>query len=434
VFTLPNFYLCQLPVLFLAAWANLFAQPVALSGVLVDEAAYFDGNEKSLYNPQNHLLDLFDRSNVLAADVNIGVNFTSWLGLRSSLQTGIESTRDTRSRLTLRELFLKLSPAGALDFTLGRAILKWGTGYAYNPTGVIEPRRDPSDPSDRLRRYRGLDLAQADLYFRASSLTLVYLNTLNTDGEWQLANDHRLGLRLYTLFHGFDVSLIGFWEKHRRGKVGFNFTKVLGEALEIHGEFLGQSGSDAPQHLIATVNAPDTLFRFPPFAPLHEHKRRLFGKYLAGFQYTFGINVNLALEYFHNDEGLSGEDWQRFLDYLIFANRQLSNPKWISPQGNLAAANLLWSTSVISATGSTQDYLFARLYFPDLLATQVSGELIVLENLHDASAVVIPTLSVYLGHEISAYLRWSGFLGKHQSEFGGLLYGSLTNIGMSWKF
>jgi hypothetical protein len=346
----------------------------------------------------------------------------------------LENERETRARLTLRELFFKCSPMSTLDFTLGRAILKWGTGYAYNPTGVIEPRRHPSDPSDRLRQFRGLDLAQVDFYFRASSLTSVYLNPLQTGDKWQLANGHRLAMRLSTLFRGFDVSLIGFWEKSRRGKIGFNFTKVLGEALEIHGEFLGQRGSEAPQHLIITTNKPDTLFRFPPFAPLHEHKHRLFGKYLAGFQYTFGGETNLAVEYFHNDDGLSDGDWQRFLDYLLFANRQLSNPRWNSPQGNLAAANLLWATGVLSTTGSTRDYLFVRLYSSGLASTRISGELNVLENLHDASVVVIPTLSVYLGREISAYLRWSGFFGKRESEFGGLLYRSVTNIGMSWKF
>jgi len=424
----------QILLLSLAACANLFAQPVELSGVVFDEATYLDRNQASLYNPHNRLLNLHDRNNVLAAEVNAGLHLPSWLALRSTLQMRLENERDTRSRLTLRELFFKFSPTSALDFTSGRAILKWGTGYAYNPTGVIEPRRHPSDPSDRLRQFRGLDLAQADFYFRASSLTLVYLNTLQTGGKWQLANDHRLAMRLSTLFHGFDVSLIGFWEKSRRGKIGLNFTKVLGAALEVHGEFLGQRGSEAPQHLIITANAPDTLFRFPPFAPLHEHKRRLFGKYLAGLQYTFGGKTNLAVEYFHNDEGLSGGDWQRFLDYLVFANRQLSNPKWLGPQGHLAAANLLWSTGVFSTTGSTRDYLFVRFYSSGLASTRISGELSALKNLHEASAVVIPTLSVYLGHEISAYLRWSGFFGKRESEFGGLLHRSVTNVGMSWKF
>jgi hypothetical protein len=431
--TLMQHFFRLLPILLIAC-ANLFAQPVELSGVVFDEATYIDRNNESLYNPQNRLLNLHDRRNVLAAEIYAGLHLTSWLALRSTLQTRLENERDTQSRLALRELFFKFSPTSTIDLTLGRTILKWGTGYAYNPTGVIEPRRNPSDPSDRLRQFRGLDLAQADFYFRASSLTLVYLNTLQTSGKWQLTNDHRLAMRLSTLFRGFDVSLIGFWEKSRRGKIGLNFTKVLDAALEIHGEFLGQRGSEAPQHLIITANAPDTLFRLPPFAPLHEHKRRLFGKYLAGFQYTFGGKANLAVEYFHNDDGLSGRDWQRFLGYLVFANRQLSNPRWNSPQGNLAAANLLWSTGVLSTTGSTHDYLFVRLYSSDLATTRISGELNALENLHDASAVVIPTLAVYLGREISAYLRWSGFFGKHESEFGGLLYRSATNIGMSWKF
>lgn len=423
-----------LPLLALAVWANLGAQSLKLNGVLFNEAAYFTVNQASLYNPQNRLLHLHDRRNVGAADLNGSLLLTTWLGLQSTWQTRLESARSTTAQLLLRELFVKLAPASAVDLTCGRAILKWGTGYAYNPTGVIEPRRNPSDTSDRLRRFRGLDLAQADFYFRASSLTLVYLNTLQTGNRWRFANDHRLALRLSTLVQGFDLALIGFWEKRRRGKLGCNFTKVLGAALEIHGEFLGTRDPATPQHLITTVHTPDTLFHVYPFAPRRASHRRWFGQYLAGGQYTFGGKVNLVMEYFHNGEGLSGEQWQRFLDYLRFANRRLSDPRWNGAHGNLAAANLLWATGALSATGSTRDYLFVRLYAADLVATRISGELNALQNLHDASAVVIPALSVYLGHEISAYLRWSGFWGKHESEFGGLLYRHVTNAGLSWKF
>ncbi len=416
----------------LAAALPLWAQALRVNGVLFHETAYCDRREESLYNPQNRLLQLEDRSHLVAAEVNAGIHLVRGLALRSFVQARLQSERDTQPHLFLRELALRLSPARVFDLTIGRTILKWGTGYAFNPTGVIEPPRNPADPSDRLHRFRGLDLAQADFYFAAGTATVVYLNTLNDHGAWRMKNDHRLAVRLNTLVQGFDVALIGFWGKHQRGRFGCNFTKVIGGALEIHGEFLGQRGSATPQHLIATVDAPDTLFRFPPYAPLFEH--RFNGKYLAGFQYTLAGGVNLAMEYFHNDEGMNGDDWQRFLDYLLFANRELSNSRWNSPAGNLAAANLLWSTGVLSATGSTRDYLFGRCYFPEIFSRRVSGEFIALRNLHDGSTVVIPALSVYLGHEVSVSLRWNGFLGHRESEYGESLYRSVTSLGLSWKF
>jgi hypothetical protein len=416
----------------LTAATPVWAQALKVSGILFQETAYFDRHEESLYNPQNRLLHLEDRSHLFATDVHTRLHLASWLALRSFVQASAQIDRNTQSSLFLRELVLKLSPARALDLSLGRTILKWGVGYAFNPTGVVEPRRIPSDPSDRLRRFRGLDLAQADFYCATGTVTVVYLNTLNANGRWQMANDHRLAVRLNTLVQGFDVALIGFWEKRQTGSIGGTVTKVIGGALEIHGEFLGRRGSATPQHLIATVDAPDTLFHFPPYAPLPEH--RLYGKYLAGFQYTLGSGINLAFEYFHNDEGMRGDDWQRFLDYLLFANRELSNPRWNGPAGNLAAANLMWAAGALSATGSTRDYLFARAYFPEIFLRRISGELMTLRNLDDGSTVIIPALSIYLGHEISASLRWSGFLGRRESEYGGSLYRSVTNIGLSWKF
>jgi hypothetical protein len=94
----------------------------------------------------------------------------------------------------------------------------------------------------------------------------------------------------------------------------------------------------------------------------------------------------------------------------------------------------LWSTGVLSATASARDYLFGRCYLPKIFWRHTSGEFIALRNLHDGSMVVVPAVSIYLGHEVSASLRWHGFLGRSQSEYGGSLYRSVTNIGLLWKF
>lgn len=409
------------------------AQQIKLSGVALDEATYYSINQHSLYNPNNTLLDLYDRSNVVTVEVNADANFSSASALRSSVQGTAWSERKTKREVLLREFYFSMSPIADVEITVGRRILKWGTGYAYNPSGVIEPRRNPSDPADRLRRYRGLDLLQMDWFRGASSLTLVYLNTLHTDGKWRFAKDHRVAARVSTLWRGFDVALIGFWEKNRHPKFGANFTKVIGEALEIHGEFLGQRGREGFVHLITQAVSPDTIFRAYPFIDDGDAKK-FFGKYLIGFQYTFGNCCNLAMEYYHNDAAMDGDDWRRFLDYLLFANDELDDSRWIGPQGNLAAANLLWSTQVLRTTGSVRDYVFARLYVPTIFTDRLSGEIITVENLHDFSNALIPTLSFYLGQQMSAYVRWSGYLGTQRSEFGGLLEKYTIHLGLSFKF
>lgn len=409
------------------------AQQLKLSGVALDEAAYHAINQRSLYNPKNALLDLYDRSNLMTLELNADADFSSTMALRSSVQGTLKSERQTERDALLRELYFSLSLISDLEIVAGRRILKWGTGYAYNPSGVVEPHRDPADPTDRLRRYRGLDLLQVDWFRGASALTLVYLNTLDTGGQWHFAGDHRLAARLSTLWRGFDVALIGFWERTRHAKMGANFTKVFGDALEIHGEFLGQQGRDELVHLISQVASPDTIFRSYPFASGRDASE-FFAKFLVGFQYTFRNDYNLAMEYYHNGQGMESGDWQRFLNYLSFANSQLDDPRWIGSQGNLAAANLLWSTGALSPTGSTRDYGFARLYAPRIASDRLSADIIAVMNLQDCSMVLIPSSSFYLGRQVSAYLRWSGYVGRRQSEFGGLLEKYSIHLGLSFKF
>ena len=44
---------------------------------------------------------------------------------------------------------MQLNPKPWLDLTVGRVIEKWGTGYAWNPTAFIGPKKNPADPNDR---------------------------------------------------------------------------------------------------------------------------------------------------------------------------------------------------------------------------------------------------------------------------------------------
>ena len=67
----------------------------------------------------------------------------------AALDAALEPYTGTRTQLRVKEAYGGLS-AGDFDFMLGRRIVRWGTGYAFSPAGVLDPPRDPTNPTDRL--------------------------------------------------------------------------------------------------------------------------------------------------------------------------------------------------------------------------------------------------------------------------------------------
>lgn len=160
------------------------------------------------------------------------------------------------------EGFLQLNPKPWLDITLGRVIEKWGTGYAWNPTAFISPKKNPSDPSDHLSANRGVDMVRTGVFVGGTSVALYAL-------------DHgAVAARAYRLVGGTDVSL-NFRRDGAGTQQGVSAARVFGGALELHGE-------------VSRRHA------------------------LAGGQYTFKSNINVVLELYHGGDGLDAGAWRAF--------------------------------------------------------------------------------------------------------------------------
>lgn len=169
-------------------------------------------------------------------------------------------------KVDIGEAFVQLNPRPWLDITLGRVIEKWGTGYAWNPTAFVSPKKNPADPSDRRSANRGVDMIRTDLFIRGTNVSLYAL-------------EHgAVAARVYRLVGGTDVSL-HFRRDGTGTEQGISAARVFGDALELHGE-------------IARRHA------------------------LAGGQYTFKNNVNLVVELYHGGDGL---DANAFRDFRIAA-------------------------------------------------------------------------------------------------------------------
>lgn len=146
---------------------------------------------------------------------------------------------ETHGQLRVKEAWAGLT-AGDFDFSVGKKILRWGTGYAFTPTGVLDPPRVATDPTDRLNLNEGREMVAADWVHGRHAITAAWA----TAGlfEHNPAMRDTVAVRYNTLLKGFDTALVFAHDRGRRSFYGVNFTRVVGEAIEIHGEFAHRDG------------------------------------------------------------------------------------------------------------------------------------------------------------------------------------------------
>jgi hypothetical protein len=140
----------------------------------------------------------------------------------------------THEQVRVRETYFGLT-AGGLDLTIGKRLLRWGTGYAFTATGVLDPPRFATDPTDRLSLNQGREMVKADWIVGKHDFTVAWASA-------GLLDSHLPGMRETAVFRynvlvdGFDTSVIVAHDRGGTTFTGANFTRVVGDSVELHGE------------------------------------------------------------------------------------------------------------------------------------------------------------------------------------------------------
>jgi hypothetical protein len=319
---------------------------------------------------------------------------------------------------TLHELSIDVPITEQIDLLAGKKILKWGTGYAFNPTGVVEPQRLPSDPSDRLNANEGRKLVSISALSGQSSLTIVYLNDVKFSTDAVHWANTEWALRASTYVSGLDLAFIGHWRQHDRGELGVNSAYVIGERLELHAEALASRGTSEMYHASLFDNATDSLYTAPPYRTAYGSSSVMFWKTLIGGQYTFDNGVNIVLEYYHNGEGLSRDEWDRWMTFVRAHDAMREGSTVVPTQAlPLLRVNLLWALQTLASRGTMREYVFVRGAYTQ---GAWSGEVLGLVNAVDKSSVVVTSLSYKFSPVVTTYMRGTIFSGRDGTEYGSM--------------
>ena len=306
--------------------------------------------------------------------------------------------------IDLSEGYLSLKPTPRFTLNVGKEVVPWGKGYAFNPVAFVSRPKDPENPTEALK---GFYVVTADLIrsFKGPLKTLAFTpalipvtETVNDDfGEPSHLN---VAGKLYLLLWDTDLDLVFFTGASRTTRYGFDFARNITPNFEIHGELAW----------ITDFEKKSIGIQGNQFTEETDVMQALFGiRYLTANEITF------IIEYFHNGGGIDQEDAENFYQfvdraadiYLSTGDRSLLTQAGQLSQGTLATDKPM------------RDYLYFRaswkepydiLYFTPAVTSIV--------NLTDQSFSLAPEILYVPKTNLEFRLRGTLLTGDNQTEYG----------------
>ncbi len=321
--------------------------------------------------------------------------------------------------VSINELYLFHEFIPQLNVVLGKKRVVWGPGLALNPTDLLNPRRDPTDPT--LQR-SGSWLAEIEAPFETMTFSLLFAPTqlsaasgiptaFVTYPGWNKVDDlahFQLAARWYLLVKDADVNVMAFYGNSSidafrdKFRVGLTFSRYFFTDYELHAEALIQQGSARqtidPDCVASTVGALTCVKAGTAVLQttrLNDHA--FLPKLLVGTKRQFSDDSLISLEYLYQADGWDRAQFQAFANglSLLDEGRRAGLPVNRIP----GASSLLGQSSStdglparVSFDPRGQHYLFLTFQKPRIF-DDFTASVVVIANLTDLSTIWTPSLA-----------------------------------------
>ncbi|WP_224361155.1 hypothetical protein [Hyalangium versicolor] len=357
-----------------------------------------------------------------------------------------------RPFVSLSELYLSHEVVPALHLLAGKKRILWGSGWAYNPTDLLNPPKDPTDPSSQrvgaymvrvevpLEKYTFTFVASPAVLEQESGLPrslLVYPDWDRRDREAH----YLLAARAYALVANADLNLMLFQSNlygdafEDKTRLGFSFSRYFFDDYELHLEALVGRGSARSYPTPGCLDdAPAAAACFLEGKPLISTRRldekRLRPHILVGTRYQFTDESLLSVEYLYQADGLKRSEFQSVVNGLSL----LSTASELGFDTSQVLGQLLGGTEAglplrFRFVPISRHYAFVTFQKPKIRDDfTVSASLIA--NLGDLSGMLAPSVAwsttEWLTLTLSGFVPFSGpsslaatvpSTGEHISEF-----------------
>lgn len=144
-------------------------------------------------------------------------------------------------QIALFEVFGSVKPTLFFHLDIGKKRLKWGKGYAWNPSAFLDKPKDPNDPELALEGFTVISLDYTRSFrgpLKTLSLTSVLLPVFDgVNTKFSEQEGFSFGGKIYMLFFDTDIDLMFLTGGSVPGRFGLDFSRNITSNLEVHGEF-----------------------------------------------------------------------------------------------------------------------------------------------------------------------------------------------------
>lgn len=320
-----------------------------------------------------------------------------------------------RPLISINELYALYEVAPWLNFMLGKKRIVWGPGQAFNPTDLLNVRKDPTDPTFQRA---GAWLVRAEVPLETMAFTFMFApqvteqavgipygfilypdwdkNRPDTDAHYLFA------ARAYFLIADADVNVIGYFSNkyyddfEKKLRVGGSFSRIFFTTWETHAEFLVQQGSARqyikPQCVGGTILDAQGCLASGGFVDRKLNDSSYFPQLLAGVRKTFDDDSFISVEYMYQADGYTRAQFQDQINALDLFNQAralgINVPSSIFSTGTARDG----IPSRFSFAPTVQHYAFITAQKPRL-KDDFTLQLVLIANLQDLSTLWSPSVT-----------------------------------------
>jgi hypothetical protein len=388
-----------------------------------------------LFEVNGQLKQTYAERGFLYGDVSMLTQVTSgFRGLNDEGEAAYLPDHDVKSLhplASLNELYVSHDVRPELNLLLGKKRITWGTGFSFNPTDVLNPPKDPTDPNFQragvymarvevpLEKYAFTFVAAPAVIKQEAGIPFQFL----TWPTWDPKDDqyhYQLAARAYALVENADLNLMLFYGNkfndafQKKPRLGASFSRYFFTDYELHAEALLQTGStrdyvnhdcveDQAAAISCFVGQQKYIEKYLLDSPY------LYPKVLLGTRYQFSDEAILSVEYFFQSDGYTARQYQDFisgLDLLRSAREFGFNTR------SIGAGSLLGGDS---SDGVPQKFVFQPVARHYLIAAYSKPRIrddftvgaTLIANLQDLSSMLSPQVTWSVRDWVSVSL--SGF-------------------------
>ncbi|MCD4742669.1 MAG: hypothetical protein K8R67_09380 [Desulfobacteraceae bacterium] len=317
------------------------------------------------------------------------------------------------------EAYITFQPSVSLAVDAGKKVHKWGKGYAFSPSAFFARPKDIDDPDATLEGYNSLSadyIKSMEGVIKTFAITPILMPvTRHINDELGLENELIWGAKFYFFTFDTDIDLMFQVSKNLNNQIGIDFSKNLNPSFEIHGE--------------AALVKDNTKYIIDEFGNTSEQEDTAFN-FLLGLRYLSEMETTYILEYYHNGEGYTADEYENYLEFIERGYNQYLNT---SSMASISKSKKYASS--YNQQAAMRDYIYLKISQKDPFdILYFTPAIIFIYNIDDQSASITPQLTYSPITNLTLDLKAGFLLGNSKTEYAEKINNAKIVFSMKYYF